>query len=162
MYTFVETINVGYHSSFADKGKETSVFNLQKKRKFTVIILRYYSPLRLFSVYIYCINRNAAYRLLILIHRYIDILYIYIYIDVEIYIYLYLYVSISIDIYLSIYIYIYTHKYIYIYMLFKTKNGSPGKFSIIRLPFVNRANGSLLFVRLLTKKQTEDICLKTD
>jgi hypothetical protein len=36
------------------------------------------------------------------------------------------------------------------------------RFSLIRLPFAHRAKGSLLFVRLLTKKQTEVIRLQTD
>ncbi len=38
----------------------------------------------------------------------------------------------------------------------------PKQFSLIRLAFAHHANGSLLFVCLLTKKQTEVIRLKTD
>jgi hypothetical protein len=34
--------------------------------------------------------------------------------------------------------------------------------SLIHLPLAYRANGSLLFVRLLRKKQVEDISLQTD
>jgi hypothetical protein len=33
---------------------------------------------------------------------------------------------------------------------------------LICLPFAHRANGSLSFVRLLTKKQMEAICLQLD
>jgi hypothetical protein len=36
------------------------------------------------------------------------------------------------------------------------------RFSLIRLPFAHLAHGSLSFVRLLTKKQTEVVRLKTD
>jgi hypothetical protein len=38
----------------------------------------------------------------------------------------------------------------------------PRRFFLIRLPFAHRANGSLSFVRLLTKKQKEVIRLLTD
>jgi hypothetical protein len=41
------------------------------------------------------------------------------------------------------------------------ENGSPGDLPYC-LPFANCTNGSLLFVRLLTKKQTEFIQLQTD
>jgi hypothetical protein len=43
----------------------------------------------------------------------------------------------------------------------ETSNGKrkPSRFSLICLPFAHRANGSLLFVSLLAKKQTEVICL---
>ncbi len=37
----------------------------------------------------------------------------------------------------------------------ETENGSPGEFPYIRLPFAHRANGSLSFVCLLTKKQMQ-------
>jgi hypothetical protein len=42
----------------------------------------------------------------------------------------------------------------------ETSNGKrkPRQFSLICLPFAHCANGSLLFVRLLTKKKTEVIC----
>ncbi len=36
------------------------------------------------------------------------------------------------------------------------------RFSLIRLPFAHQANLNLLFVRFLTKKQTEIIFLLTD
>jgi hypothetical protein len=38
----------------------------------------------------------------------------------------------------------------------------PRLFSLIRLPFAHRANGSLPFVRLLMRKQTEVIRLQTE
>jgi hypothetical protein len=43
----------------------------------------------------------------------------------------------------------------------KTSNGKwkPRQFFLIRLPFTHRANGSLSFVRLLTKKQKKVIRL---
>ncbi len=46
----------------------------------------------------------------------------------------------------------------------KKSNGKrkPRQFSLIRLPFAHRANGSSSFVCLLTKKQTEVIHLQTD
>jgi hypothetical protein len=45
-----------------------------------------------------------------------------------------------------------------------TENGKrkPKQFSLIRLPFAPHPNGSWSFVHLLTKKQTEVICLQTD
>jgi hypothetical protein len=45
-----------------------------------------------------------------------------------------------------------------------TSNGKqkPRRFSVIRLLFAHRANGSLPFIHLLTKKQTEVIHLQTD
>ncbi len=42
----------------------------------------------------------------------------------------------------------------------QTDNGR--RYFLIRFPFANCANGSSSFVRLLTKKQTEVICLQTD
>jgi hypothetical protein len=45
---------------------------------------------------------------------------------------------------------------IYVYMLpFQTENGKwkPWRFSLIRIPFHHRANGSFSFVRLLTKNK---------
>jgi hypothetical protein len=47
------------------------------------------------------------------------------------------------------YIYIYT----YIYTAVLNGKRKLRRFSTIRLPFAHRANGSLSFVRLLTKKQ---------
>jgi hypothetical protein len=45
----------------------------------------------------------------------------------------------------------------------ETSNERKSKlFSLIRLPFAHHGNGSLTFVRLLTKKQTEVILLQTD
>ncbi len=46
----------------------------------------------------------------------------------------------------------------------ETENGKwkPRRLSLYRLPFAHRANGSLAFVSLLMKKQTEVICLQTD
>ncbi len=51
--------------------------------------------------------------------------------------------------------------YISIYCRFKGKR-KPRRFSLVHLLFAHRANGSLLFVRLLTKKQTEAVRLQTD
>ncbi len=47
---------------------------------------------------------------------------------------------------------------------FQKENGKrkPRRFSLIRLQFARRANGSLSFTRLFTKKQTEVIRLQTD
>jgi hypothetical protein len=44
------------------------------------------------------------------------------------------------------------------------KNGKlkPWRLSLIRFPFAHHANGSLAFVRLLTKKQAEVIYWQTD
>jgi hypothetical protein len=42
----------------------------------------------------------------------------------------------------------------------QTDNGR--QYFLIRFPFANCANGSSSFVRLLTKKETEVICLQTD
>jgi hypothetical protein len=53
----------------------------------------------------------------------------------------------------------------YKYVLpFQTEKGKrkPRRFSLFRLPFAHRVNGSLSFVRLFTKKQTEAIRLQTD
>ncbi len=47
-------------------------------------------------------------------------------------------------------------------LLFQTENEKPKRFSLIRLPFAHRANGSLSFVSLFTKKQTEVICWQTN
>jgi hypothetical protein len=44
----------------------------------------------------------------------------------------------------------------------KTETEDMGKFSVIHFPFAHRANESLSFARLLTKKQTEVIRLQTD
>jgi hypothetical protein len=54
--------------------------------------------------------------------------------------------------------------YIFIYMLlFQKENGKwkPRRFPLFRLPFAHRAKGHWPFVRLVTKKQTEVICLQT-
>jgi hypothetical protein len=53
-------------------------------------------------------------------------------------------------------------EYINIYGHFKWKTEAHAIFLLIRLPFAHRENGSLLFVRLFTKKQTEVIPLQTD
>ncbi len=47
---------------------------------------------------------------------------------------------------------------------FQTENRKwkPMRFSFNLLPFAHCANGSLLFVRLFTQKQTEVIPLQTD
>jgi hypothetical protein len=52
--------------------------------------------------------------------------------------------------------------YIYIYLYAADSSGErkPRRFSIIRLLFAHRENGSLSFVHLLTKKQTEVIHLQ--
>jgi hypothetical protein len=44
-------------------------------------------------------------------------------------------------------------------LAFQMENGKqkPWQFFLIRLPFPYRSNGSLLFVHLLTKKETEVI-----
>ncbi len=76
---------------------------------------------------------------------------------------------INIYIYIHIYniIYRYLYQYIYIYIYDnvsngKMENGRPGDFSLILLPFAHCANGSLSFVHLLKKKQTEVIrCKRT-
>ncbi len=57
-----------------------------------------------------------------------------------------------------IFIFILTFKYTFI-LQFQTH---PRRFFLIRLPFAHCANGSLSFVRLLTKKQMEVICWQTD
>jgi hypothetical protein len=44
----------------------------------------------------------------------------------------------------------------------QTENGSPADFPYSVLPFAHRANGILLLVRLLTKKQREVIRFQTD
>ncbi len=51
-----------------------------------------------------------------------------------------------------------------IYALISNGNGKrkSRRLSLIPLPFAHRANESLSFVRLLTKKQTEVIHLQTD
>jgi hypothetical protein len=63
MGTFAETVNVVYHLSFADKGKQTSVFRFrlqQKKLKFALSVFSLQQkngscrfPLVPFSVYLY-------------------------------------------------------------------------------------------------------------
>ncbi len=95
-------------------------------------------------------------------------IYIYIYIYEKRnyqYIYVYIHISKYISTYLYIYIYIlYIHIYIYIDRYTAVSNGKQKirRFSLIRLPFAHRANGSLSFVRLLTKKQTEwSVCKRT-
>jgi hypothetical protein len=47
---------------------------------------------------------------------------------------------------------------------FQKENGKrkPRQFFLIRLPFAHHANGSVSFIRLFTKKQTEVIRLQTD
>ncbi len=64
-------------------------------------------------------------------------------------------------IYIYTYIYIYTQ---YMYAAVSNKNGKrkPSRFPLICLLFAHRANGSLSFVRLLTKKETELIRLLMD
>jgi hypothetical protein len=49
-------------------------------------------------------------------------------------------------------------------LLFQTENEKrkPRLFSLNSLPFAHRANGSLSFVRLFMKKQTEVIRLQTN
>ncbi len=71
------------------------------------------------------------------------------------------YIYIVTDVNISIYIYLYIKSYIYV-LPFQTENGSRGDFPLLRLPFAHHANGSLSFVRLLTKKQTELFRLQTD
>ncbi len=51
-----------------------------------------------------------------------------------------------------VHINIYKYKYICIYTVVSRGKWKPGRFSLIRLPFAHRTNGSLSFVRLLTKK----------
>ncbi len=60
--------------------------------------------------------------------------------------------------YLYIYISISTYKYAAI------SNGKwkPRLVPLILIPFADRANGSLSFVCVITKKQTEVFCLQTD
>jgi hypothetical protein len=88
---------------------------------------------------------------------------------VHIYIHIYKYINVHTHIhihiqYTHIHIYIYTyHIYTHIYVCIcaAVSNGKrkPRRFSFIRLPFAHRANGSLSFIRLLAKNQTEDVCL---
>jgi hypothetical protein len=53
--------------------------------------------------------------------------------------------------------------YAYIYAAVSNRKRKPGDFSYsFCLPFAHRANGSLSFVRLFTKKQTEVIRLQTE
>ncbi len=63
----------------------------------------------------------------------------------------------------TVYVYVYIHLYIK-YMLPYTKisfgKWKPRRFSLIRLPFARFANGSLSFVCLLMKKETEVIHLQ--
>jgi hypothetical protein len=82
--------------------------------------------------------------------------YTYYYITERIYIYIYTYI------YIYRYIYIYIQIHIYIYTSISNGKWKPRHFSLIRLPFAHCTNGSLSFVRLLTKKQTEVIRLQTD
>jgi hypothetical protein len=65
------------------------------------------------------------------------------------------------EIKIYIYIHIYISRYIYCMLPFQTekRKPKPRQFSLIRLPFAHCANGSLSFVSLFIKKQTEDICL---
>jgi hypothetical protein len=94
--------------------------------------------------------------------------YPYIYIETAAYIYIRkteLYIRISIyRIYLygiCLYVYsIYIYIPIFLCWFFKLKTEAHTIF-LIRLPFVHRANGSLSFVRVLTKKQTKVIHLQT-
>jgi hypothetical protein len=62
-------------------------------------------------------------------------------------------------IYIDIYIY---NIYIYVAVSNRKRKGKPRWLSLIHLPFARHANGSLLSVRLVTKKQTEVICLQMD
>ncbi len=74
--------------------------------------------------------------------------------DIYIFIYVYIY---------CIYVYIYTYIYTSIYCHFtKISYGKwkPWQFSLIRLPFAHCAKGSLSFVCLLMKKETEVIHLQ--
>jgi hypothetical protein len=68
----------------------------------------------------------------------------------------------KIEIYIYIKINFYTFILIFIFIFnmlpFQTENGCPGDFSLIRLPIAHLANGSLSFVRLLTKKITTYVC----
>jgi hypothetical protein len=67
--------------------------------------------------------------------------------------------------YVYTFIYVYTSIYIlylYIYPVVPNGKRKPRQFSLIRSAFVHHANGSLTFVRLVTKKQTEVIRLQTD
>jgi hypothetical protein len=70
---------------------------------------------------------------------------------IYIYVYIYIYIYIHIYIFISIYVHITT---LYICCCFKRK---PRRFSLMYLPFSHHVNGSLSFVRLVTKKQTEFI-----
>ncbi len=60
------------------------------------------------------------------------------------------------------YTHTHTHTHTYIYPAISYKIRKPRRFSLIPLPFAHRKNGSLSFVWLLTKKQTEVIHLLTD
>ncbi len=88
---------------------------------------------------------------------------IYIYIHIHKYINVHTHIHIHIQ-YTHMHIYIYTyHIYTHIYVCIcaAVSNGKrkPRRFSFIRLMFAHRSNGSLSFVCLLSKNQTEDVCL---
>ncbi len=84
MGTFAETANVDYCLSFADQGKQTSVFYLQKtNRSLPFAANKWKFPFSLSSVF-------------------------------QIYIYIYIYINIYISIYLYIYMYIATDIFLYI------------------------------------------------
>jgi hypothetical protein len=83
----------------------------------------------------------------------------YIYTNICIYIYIYLYIYIYI--YLYIYMFVYIHICIYVYATVSNGKRKPGRISLIHLPFAQCASGSLSFVCLLMKKQTEVIRLRT-
>jgi hypothetical protein len=50
----------------------------------------------------------------------------------------------------------------FIYAAIYNRKRKPGQFSLRHLSLAHRANGSLLFAHLFTKKQKEIICLQPD
>jgi hypothetical protein len=105
-----EPANIDYPLSFADQGKQTSVFCFRLQQTNGSCCLYFYTNTHIHIAHIY------------------------------------------------IYTCIYT--YIYIYAVIPNGKLKPRRFSLILLPFAHRANGSLTFICLLTKKQTEVICLQ--
>jgi hypothetical protein len=126
------TANVEYRLSFADQGKQTSAF------RFPYIYI-YWND----SIYIYICN--------------------YIYKDIDISRYRCVYIS-RVYIYIYLYIYVYLSTYVYkdIYAAISNGKRKPRRFFLILLPLTYRVNGSLSFLRLFTKRQTELIRLQTN
>jgi hypothetical protein len=64
MGTFAETANYHYRLSFADQGKQTSVFHLQKTNRSVPLLFSVCSKqigVAVFGIYIYIYIKMAAY-----------------------------------------------------------------------------------------------------